>query len=63
MIHIAYLASKASSDFGESLHSTYGLPVLLSNCSNNYGPRSIEKAIPTVIPPHFRKRYSYMATV
>lgn len=49
--HSPYSASKASSDFlVRAWHSTYGLPVLLSNCSNNYGPwQHREKLIPTVI--------------
>ena len=35
-----YSASKASSDhFVRAFHETYGLPTLISNCSNNYGPR------------------------
>ena len=34
-----YSASKASSDhLVRAWHETYGLPVLLTNCSNNYGP-------------------------
>ena len=46
-----YSASKASSDhLVRSWHRTYGLPVLLSNCSNNYGPfQFTEKLIPLVI--------------
>src|SRR5690606_5857851 len=43
-----YSASKASSDFMvSSWFRTYGLPVLISNCSNNYGPcQNPEKLIP-----------------
>lgn len=43
-----YSASKASSDhFARAFHETYGLPVLITNCSNNYGPRQFpEKLIP-----------------
>jgi len=43
-----YSASKASSDhFVRAYHETYGLPVLITNCSNNYGPRQFpEKLIP-----------------
>jgi dTDP-glucose 4,6-dehydratase len=43
-----YSASKASSDhFVRAWHHTYGLPVVLSNCSNNYGPYHFpEKLIP-----------------
>ncbi|MGA0164277.1 MAG: dTDP-glucose 4,6-dehydratase [Bdellovibrionota bacterium] len=46
-----YSASKASSDMiARSYWKTYGLPVVISNCSNNYGPRQhSEKLIPTVI--------------
>lgn len=46
-----YSASKAASDhMVRAFHETYGLPVLLTNCSNNYGPRQFpEKLIPLVI--------------
>ncbi|MFK8051682.1 MAG: dTDP-glucose 4,6-dehydratase [Woeseiaceae bacterium] len=46
-----YSASKASSDhLVRAWHRTYGLPVVLSNCSNNYGPYQFpEKLIPVVI--------------
>ena len=46
-----YAASKAASDhFVMSYHNTYGLPVVITNCSNNYGPRQhIEKLIPKTI--------------
>ncbi|MDL2306937.1 dTDP-glucose 4,6-dehydratase [Desulfovibrio sp. OttesenSCG-928-C06] len=46
-----YSASKASSDhFARAFYETYGLPVLITNCSNNYGPRQFpEKLIPLVI--------------
>ena len=46
-----YSASKASSDhFVRAFHETYGLPTLISNCSNNYGPRQFpEKLIPLMI--------------
>tara|TARA_Y100000992_G_C21272339_1_gene497667 strand:- start:1770 stop:2828 length:1059 start_codon:yes stop_codon:yes gene_type:complete len=46
-----YSASKASSDhLVRSYHHTFGLPVLTSNCSNNYGPyHSVEKLIPLTI--------------
>ena len=46
-----YSASKASSDhFVRAWHETYGLPVILTNCSNNYGPWQFpEKLIPVVI--------------
>jgi len=46
-----YSASKAASDhFVMAFHNTYGLPVKLTNCSNNYGPRqNVEKLIPKTI--------------
>ncbi len=46
-----YSASKAASDFMASAwHHTYGLPVVISNCSNNYGPFQFpEKLIPVAI--------------
>jgi len=46
-----YSASKAGSDhLVRAYHHTYGLPVTLTNCSNNYGPyQHAEKFIPTVI--------------
>ncbi len=46
-----YSASKAASDhFVRAYHHTYGLPVLLTNCSNNYGPYQFpEKLIPLMI--------------
>jgi dTDP-glucose 4,6-dehydratase len=46
-----YSASKASADhFVRAWHATYGLPVVLSNCSNNYGPFHFpEKLIPLAI--------------
>ena len=46
-----YAASKASSDhFVRAYHHTYGLPVLTTNCSNNYGPYQFpEKLIPLMI--------------
>lgn len=46
-----YSASKASSDhLVNAWHETYGLPTLISNCSNNYGPYQFpEKLIPLVI--------------
>ncbi|MEL6563909.1 MAG: dTDP-glucose 4,6-dehydratase [Pseudomonadota bacterium] len=46
-----YSASKAASDhLVRAWHHTYGLPVVLSNCSNNYGPYHFpEKLIPVVI--------------
>ena len=46
-----YSASKASSDhFVKAFHNTYGLPTVITNCSNNYGPRQHkEKLIPQTI--------------
>jgi len=46
-----YSASKASSDMlVRAYHHTYGLPVVITNCSNNYGPYQFpEKLIPVVI--------------
>ncbi|MEO8192577.1 MAG: dTDP-glucose 4,6-dehydratase [Gemmatimonadales bacterium] len=46
-----YSASKAGSDhLVRAYHHTYGLPVTITNCSNNYGPyQHAEKFIPTVI--------------
>lgn len=46
-----YSASKASSDhFVRAYHNTYDMPVVLSNCSNNYGPNQYpEKLIPLFI--------------
>lgn len=46
-----YSASKASSDMlVRSYHHTYGLKTLITNCSNNYGPKQhSEKLIPTII--------------
>ena len=49
--HSPYSASKASSDhLVRAWHDTYGLPVLITNCSNNYGPYQFpEKLIPLFI--------------
>ncbi|MCU0359676.1 MAG: dTDP-glucose 4,6-dehydratase [Bacteroidia bacterium] len=49
--HSPYSASKASSDhFVRAYHDTYGLPAVISNCSNNYGPNHFpEKLIPLCI--------------
>jgi dTDP-glucose 4,6-dehydratase len=49
--HSPYSASKASSDhFVRAYHDTYGMPVVVSNCSNNYGPNHFpEKLIPLFI--------------
>jgi len=49
--HSPYSASKASSDhLVRAYHDTYGLPMVISNCSNNYGPNQFpEKLIPLFI--------------
>lgn len=49
--HSPYSASKASSDhFVRAFHDTYGLPCVVSNCSNNYGPYQFpEKLIPLFV--------------
>ena len=49
--HSPYSASKAASDhFVRAFHDTYGLPVVVTNCSNNYGPYQFpEKLIPLFI--------------
>lgn len=49
--HSPYSASKASSDhFVRAYHDTYGLPSVISNCSNNYGPNQFpEKLIPLFV--------------
>lgn len=49
--HSPYSASKAASDhFVRAYHDTYGLPAIVSNCSNNYGPNHFpEKLIPLFI--------------
>ena len=49
--HSPYSASKASSDhFVRAYHDTYGMPTLVTNCSNNYGPYQFpEKLIPLFI--------------
>lgn len=49
--HSPYSAAKASSDhFVRAFHDTYGMPALVTNCSNNYGPYQFpEKLIPLFI--------------
>ena len=53
-----YSASKASSDhFVRAYHETYGLPIVISNCSNNYGPNQFpEKLIPLMISNIIEKK-------
>ena len=54
--HSPYSASKAASDhFVRAYYDTYGLPVVVSNCSNNYGPNHFpEKLIPLSINKHYQ---------
>ena len=49
--HSPYSASKASSDhFVRAFHDTYGMPTIVTNCSNNYGPYQFpEKLIPLFV--------------
>ncbi len=56
--HSPYSASKAASDhFVRAYRDTYGLPVLISNCSNNYGPHHFpEKLIPLFINNIIQKK-------
>jgi dTDP-glucose 4,6-dehydratase len=57
-----YSASKAASDhYVRTWHNTYGLPYLITNCSNNYGPHQhIEKLIPKVIFNALKDEVTYM---
>lgn len=56
--HSPYSASKASSDhFVRAFHDTYGLPTIVTNCSNNYGPYQFpEKLVPLCIRNVCRKK-------
>jgi dTDP-glucose 4,6-dehydratase len=56
--HSPYSASKAASDhFVRAYHDTYGLPVVITNCSNNYGPFHFpEKLIPLFINNIIQKK-------
>ncbi len=56
--HSPYSASKASSDhFVKAFHNTYNIPVIISNCSNNYGPYQFsEKLIPLMIKNIINKK-------
>lgn len=56
--HSPYSASKASSDhFVRAFHDTYGLPIIITNCSNNYGPYQYpEKLIPLFIKNIYYKK-------
>lgn len=57
-----YSATKACSDhFVKCWHNTYGLPYLITNCSNNYGQHQhIEKLIPKVIINGMKDQVTYM---
>ena len=57
-----YSASKAASDhFVRTWHNTYGLPYLITNCSNNYGyHQHVEKLIPKVIFRAIKNEVTYM---
>ena len=57
-----YSASKAASDyFVKTWHNTYGLPYLITNCSNNYGPHQhVEKLIPLVVTNALQDKVTYM---
>lgn len=59
--HSPYSASKAGSDhFVRAFHDTYGMPVIVTNCSNNYGPYQFpEKLIPLFINNIRRSRGYY----
>jgi dTDP-glucose 4,6-dehydratase len=56
--HSPYSASKAASDhFVRAYHDTYGMPVVVTNCSNNYGPYHFpEKLIPLFINNIIQKK-------
>jgi dTDP-glucose 4,6-dehydratase len=56
--HSPYSASKAASDhFVRAYYDTYGLPVIITNCSNNYGPNHFpEKLIPLFINNIIQKK-------
>jgi dTDP-glucose 4,6-dehydratase len=56
--HSPYSASKAASDhFVRAYHDTYGLPAIVTNCSNNYGPNHFpEKLIPLFIHNVIQKK-------
>lgn len=61
-----YSASKASSDYlVRAWHRTYDLPIIITNCSNNYGPYQFpEKFIPLVILNALnKKKYQFMEMV
>ncbi len=53
-----YSASKASADMiVRSYYKTYGLPIIITNCSNNYGPKQHdEKLIPTIIRYYLERK-------
>ena len=50
LVNSPYSASKASSNLiVRAYFKTYGLPVITTNCSNNYGPYQFQKSIPLTI--------------
>tara|TARA_B100000965_G_scaffold2150_1_gene1704 strand:- start:350 stop:1291 length:942 start_codon:yes stop_codon:yes gene_type:complete len=57
-----YSATKAGSDHCVTAwHNTYGIPYLITNCSNNYGPHQhIEKLIPLVVTNALKNEVTYM---
>ncbi len=59
-----YSASKASSDhLVRAWNRTYGLPVVITNCSNNYGPSLPRKIIPLVILNALRESFTNLCKV
>ena len=51
--HSPYSAAKASSDhFVRAYHDTYGMPTIVTNCSNNYGPNQSPETHPALHPQH-----------
>ena len=57
-----YSATKAGSDHCVTAwHNTYGIPYIITNCSNNYGPHQhIEKLIPLVVTNALKNEVTYM---
>ena len=57
--HSPYSASKASADLlVKAYHDTYGMPILITRCSNNYGPYQF----PEKLIPHDRQRITPSAS-
>ena len=55
--HSPYSASKASSDhFVRAYHDTYGMPTIVTNCSNNYGPSQFPEKLITLFINNIRHR-------